>query len=323
MQVMHSYQGYAGGEELRLITLVIFVLFSKEMKAKIFHFFYWVVQIQNIIAILVWVAYFLNINIGFRREYFYSDNSVERLIYYYRWTIFAIYNSGITYRLCGIFNEPGGLGTLCALLFICTAQKTKLWEKLILLSAGALTLSLAFYLLIFAYITVYVWGKNPKNIFFIVPVVILFLMIPQIDFHNEALNALAARFAIVDGRLAGDNRITAVFDARYAKFLKTNKKWFGMGYGFSFGGGNSSYKSHYIVPFGILGTAFLLGTWFVAAWHYAEKKKVALLYAAFFFISLYQRPSAIFNCWGYVALLGGIEWQRLYFQPDKEVEVDD
>ena len=310
MQAIHTTGGYIGGGELTFVTSAIFVLLSSKIKGKIFRAVYWTVQINNLISLILWCAFFFNDKIGFVKELYYAQNGFETA-YYYRWWIFAIYSyGGHSFRLCGIFNEPGVLGTVCALLFICTFTQSKWWEKVLLLVTGILTLSLAFALLIFLFIMLYICQKRLLNNIYIFLFLGFFLIIPHIDFHNKDINDLAARFAITSNGLAGDNRTSTLFDIEYQKFINSNELWFGRGSGTVLASSTSSYKSSYIVPFGIFGTAILLGSWCFSAYRYCKKNRHCILYIIFFFISLYQRPNAILSIWGYVFLFGGVSWIR-------------
>lgn len=308
MQIFHPAGGYSGGWELALISIVLYLFLPDSIKAAIFRVFYWIVQGANVVSILVWVLFFAGIDIGFHRVLYYAQADQYTTYYYIRWFIFAILQSGDSYRLCGIFNEPGGLGTLCALLFICTYKKSSRWEKVLLLISGTCTFSLAFFLLIFGFITVYVCQKRLFNMLYIFLFLAVFLAIPQIDFHNDSLNKAAARFAITEDGLAGDNRTTDSFDRSYDEFLDSDDIWLGKGPTFSFGGANLSYKSHYILRYGFIGTAAMLGSWVALALYCARGRRTALLYSLFFFVSLYQRPAVIMSITGYVLLVGGNIW---------------
>lgn len=310
MQIVHTYGGYSGGGELTFFTSIIFVLLNREMKGKIFRTLYWIIQLNNLISIILWVSFFLFDKAGFTRELFYAQNGLESA-YYYRFGIFAIYSyGGHSFRLCGIFNEPGALGTVCALLFICTFKQSKWWEKVLLLMAGAFTLSFAFALLVFGFVAVYICKKKPSNIIYIIIFLGIFLAIPNIDFHNDAINDLAGRFAITEGGFSGDNRTSSAFDAEYEAFSNSMYYWLGKGDGAVLASGVASYKSSYIVPFGVFGMVLLLGEWLISSYRYSEKNRQCLLYMLFFFISLYQRPYAIIAIWGYVFLFGGMAWQK-------------
>lgn len=279
------------------------------MKRRIFTMFYRLFLVVAVISIFVWICFFLKINIGFQQVAYYSQReNAGFTYYYYRWFIFAIFNELTFYRLCGVFNEPGALGTLCALLFICTHKKSTFLEKVILLVTGVLTFSLAFFILVFMYVAIKVCLKNPRNIIFVGVFIMLFLSIPNIDFHNELLNRTAARFRITDTGLAGNNRTTAAFDYEFKEFIKSSDVWIGRGNGYNVGSGNASWKSYYLMPYGIIGTVGMFGLWLVAALYRCDKSKEELIYILLFFASLYQRPNAIQSIWGYVVLFGGLIW---------------
>ncbi len=305
----HTYGGYSNIGLLALSTCALFILFPDDIKRRVFTLFYRMFLIVAVISIFIWVCFFLKIDIGFQQELYYAQKeNVGATFYYYRWFIFAIYNSFSSYRLCGVFNEPGALGTLCALLFICTDKKSTVLEKVILLATGVLTFSLAFFMLVFMYVAIKICLKNPRNIIYVVLFVALFFAIPNIDFHNDALNRTAARFKITEAGLAGDNRTTAAFDYEFNEFVNSNDVWLGKGIGYDVESGNASWKSSYLMPYGIIGTVVLFGLWLVAALYRCDRSKEELIYIFLFFASLYQRPNAIQSIWGYVLLLGGLIW---------------
>lgn len=308
MQIIHTNGGYSGGGELTFFSTAVFVLLPDRIKRDIFQTFYSIVQAANVVSLILWVIFIIGGTSFFQQELFYAQNGLESA-HYYRFLIFAIYKYGHSFpRLCGIFNEPGALGTVCALLLICTFKRTRFLEKFLLIATGIMTFSFAFFLIVFLFLAVYLYSKDPRNLVILCIVAIIFLQLPKIDFHNEALNATAARFSITSDGFAGDNRTNSTFDLAYDQFLNSNDIWFGRGAGTLLGGSTASYKSSYIVPYGILGTAFLLGSWLWFALRRAQTNKQCLLYIFFFFLSLYQRPYGIICFWGYVLLFGGIEW---------------
>lgn len=320
LQVFHTDGGYSGGWELSLITIALFILIPDDIKKRVFALFYRMFLVAAVVSILIWICYFAGINIGFQRELYYSQRAIGWTYYYYRWFIFAIFNDRTLFRLCGLFNEPGALGTLCALLFICTNKKSKQWEKVILIVTGVLTFSLAFFLLIFMYEAIKICLKRPRNILFVFLFVALFFAIPHIDFHNELLNQTAARFALTDSGLAGDNRVSGSFEIQYDAFIHSSDMWFGKGAGYDMGGANLSWKSHYIVPYGIVGTVVLLGIWLCAALSYGKGNREKIIYIFLFFASLYQRPAVIENILGYILLFGALVWMSNTTEGQSDVE---
>lgn len=130
---------------------------------------------------------------------------------------------------------------------------------------------------------VYLCQKKPSNIIYIIAIILMvFLVLPNIDFHNNAINELVGRFAITKSGLAGDNRTNSVFDAEYAEFSNSIYYWFGMGSGAVLASGVASYKSSFMVPFGIVGTSWLLGSWLFAALKCSKQDKMCLIYVMFF-----------------------------------------
>ncbi|MDE5855238.1 MAG: hypothetical protein K2H19_09295 [Ruminococcus sp.] len=291
-------------ETFTLGVIVIFVLFRSEIKARIFDTFYWLIQICNVFSLVFFLLYQLNINIGFETVPYYEPNIPAN---YVKWLIFGIYKSSTELRLCGIFNEPGALGTVCSLLFIVKFNKCRLWEILLLIAVILCTYSLAGYLLMFIFLALYLVRKNPKNLIFLSLFIGAFLFIPHIDFGNEYLNHLASRLAFTKDGLAGDNRTKPYFDELYHTFMQSNDRWFGYGNNYPMGSGTLSYKT-YVVEYGILGFGFWIFTWICSGINVTRMNKDCLIFLSIFLISLYQRPRLIASIYGYVLLFGGMEW---------------
>ena len=258
MCIFHNYGRIeAVYEELRrLIPISMLVLFNKKLKIKIFNLTYWITQALNVLSLFMWTCYVFNINIGFERVLYYTAKSWGQGTYYIKWGIFAIWNSVSFSRLCGVFNEPGGLGTLCALLFIARYSRSKFWEKAVLILTGIFTFSLAFYFMIFIYAALCLIKKDKRYIFLIVVLGILFVNIPDIDWGNPMLNNLAERMKITDSGVAGNNRVDNKADER----LMTDGKYlFGYGYGVDISH-VLSYKQ-LVLQFGYVGFLFMLFEW--------------------------------------------------------------
>lgn len=308
MNILHTYNGYSGGKELVFISTLVFVLMPANIKARTFNVFYWIVQITNAVSLMMWIAFNSGIRFCFQQLPFYSHESAAHT--YWRWFIFAIYDYKGAVRLCSIFNEPGALGTICALLFICTFKKSKIWEKSLLLITGICTFSLAFFLMIFIYAVIQICFKRKENLMLLLIFAVVFALLPYVDFKNEKINKFTSRLSITEKGLAGDNRVSSEFDEKYSLYLRSADVFFGLGEGYSLNDDSaSSYKSYYVVPFGIIGTAVLLGSWFVISYRNAEDRNQKI-YCLIFFLSLYQRPAPIEGILGYILVFGEIEWYK-------------
>ena len=309
-QVFHTYGGYQGDYIIALIAISCFMLMEPEIKREAFRTFYWIVQITNIIAILVYLFFILGINIGFSTVPYYEEFQAVRGYVYYKWFAFAIFSRPLSgFNICSIFNEPGALATCCAFLFIATNRYSKIWEKVVLLLTIFLTFSLAGYILLFGYFAIYMYRKNWKNIIWIAAFAVFFLNIPNIDWGNAQLNALAQRMAITNGSLAGDNRFWVDFEAGFNQLRDEGALWLGKGAGYVIqtAAPTSTYRT-WIVQYGYIGFIIFLTTWVLCAYRETEGNKDCIIVLILFLVSVYQRPLAITNVYGYVYCFGSFEW---------------
>ena len=302
--VLHSYQDLdIVSECFTLIVITSFVLFSSQIKIGVFDVFYWTIQVLNIFSIIIFILYLFSINIGFEIVPYYANSYAN----YVKWFVFAIYRSRNELRLCGIFNEPGALGTVCALLFAARFNYSKLWEKIIIIITITITFSLAGYIIVFIYLSLYAIKKNKRNIIFVMLFLALFISLPLIDWNNEIINSFFSRFAVTKTGLAGDNRTNIAFDQMFYALCNGNDKWLGYGCNYPLPDGVLTYKS-YIVEYGFIGFILWMFIWIRAALKESKLNRYCLLFIGCFLISLYQRPRLISSIYGYVLLFGGIEW---------------
>lgn len=301
-----------------LVIILLFVFFKSEIKIAIFDVFYWIIQICNVVSLLFFICYVLNINIGFSIVNYYSETIHAS---YVKWLIFAIYKSSSELRLCGIFNEPGALGTVCALLFAARCNHSKAWEKILLILTIAVTYSLAGYLILFIYLAIFLIKKDARFIILIMGGFLLFLALPNIDWGNEQLNYFFGRFAITENGIAGDNRTNKKFDLYYDQFQRSKDYLWGIDempdyYQIS------SYKTN-VLKYGIIGFGFWIFMWIISALKNINKEKNSILFLLCFILSLYQRPGMIESIYGYVILFGGIIWIKHMNEENKVVYSDD
>lgn len=304
--VLHTYGGYQGSYIHELFSIGCFLLMSREMKIRVFSYFYKIILFSCVISIFVYIAYMLHLPIGFSRHPFYNDGVQSS--YYQKWLIFAVMDSGYSIpRLCGIFNEPGGLGTVCGLLFAATFKFSSRREKIILVITILLSMSLAGVLLLFIYLIIYLAQRNWKNAVVAVGLFVFLLMIPKIDWGNSDINAFAQRFAFTASGLAGDNRTRSQFDVEFTQLLHSNEVFFGKGAAYTAESGTASYKN-YIVQFGVIGFGIYILLWINSALSVAKMNKECLILLLVFLVSIYQRPVPLTNAYGYLVIFGGFLW---------------
>ena len=305
MLVCNTYGGYKGSYIHELVTIGSFLLMKEKSKIRVFEAFYLIVLASCAIGVFVFIAFIFSIPIGFETVPFLNDG-LETSVYI-KWNIFAIVGDG-QYglpRLCSIFNEPGGLGTVCGLLYAATYTYSQKWEKVIILMACLLSFSLAGYLLIFAFYAIHHGSRKIKYIIPIIGLMAFLLIAPSIDWGNEFVNDFVARFAITDEGLAGDDRVSYDFQRLWTEFNKSNYIFFG--HGATYGGdlGTASYKN-LLIQFGYVGFGTYFILWMLSAFKYLKGHREAFAFMAIFILSIYQRPVTITNSYGYTVFFGGL-----------------
>ncbi len=268
-RVFYTDGGFKGDGTIPFLIMGCFMLFHDKLKLKIFNLFFLLFLTQCAFSLAMWCAYLLHIPLGFSELNYYSENQMG--VRYVKWGILAIFKGGTSLRLCGIFNEPGAF---------------------------------------FLFVTCYAIRKNFLNIIWVLLLPLVFIQIPNIDFGNEQLNRFSQRFAIsAEKGLEGNNRSSELYDYEFSKLVQSNDIFFGYGMDYDLvaydNHGTSSYK-RYIVQMGIIGFGLFLALFIAGGYLQAQKNKNALILLFLFVVSIYQRPHALINLYGYIVLFGGM-----------------
>ena len=221
-------------------------------------------------------------------------------------------NSGLN-RVCGIYREPGFVGTIGSLFLIGDNFNMKKKENCIIAISGLCTFSLAFFVMIgIGYLLRY-FGKmkNRKKalqsmagVLCLIFAYIIFMSIPLPN--GSKLAVLQDRLIITEAGLSGDNRFGGSLTAEraYDQFIRGDIATILLGYGKDIrviDGTNtsiwqkvSSYKE-YIFYYGMIGFALLI-SWLVAS-VYTKYRGVPhhtgwaiMVLLTVFLMSIYQRP---------------------------------
>ena len=174
-------------------------------------------------SIIIFVAFTLNIDMPYSliqlgcRELFYRN--------YFGLAIFGDYQVfDLGYftlaRLCGVFEEPGMLGTITAMLLVANhilfPKRVKTSFLLILLVI--LSMSMAFYLFLALLICSSVFKKNLKQLLFLALIGLSMVQFSPPEIKETFNDLVFARFLIADdGGFAGDTR-RIEFKDRYAEY---------------------------------------------------------------------------------------------------------
>lgn len=199
-----------------------------------------------------------------------------------------LYFSGM-YRFQSVFDEPGFLGTICALYL--ASQGINKFDKysLIILLAGLASFSLAFYFIYFLFFLM-VGVKNIKTFFYILS--IFFLALTPIFLHTDIIDSfILSRIHISDAGIVGDNRTGSYTDQAFVAWLNTTSlREFMLGVDYQ-SDGSSSWKLLFING-GFLAAISLLSFYLILAMNFFGKNKISFQFLAFlivFVMSAYQR----------------------------------
>ncbi|MBE5898688.1 MAG: hypothetical protein E7279_03715 [Lachnospiraceae bacterium] len=294
---------YRGGELLLLIdAFIILFLFNDEENSYVFRI---ITYGFSIIVLPSVIYYLITISFGVELPYYkllgIHAGKISSGIYYELRPFGLIINApgGYVARLCGIYDEPGVVGTFSALLLSASMKNTRRFRavNILLFVEGVLSFSFAFYLLFFISLLLLFIDKSLiKGIMLILFVGICGVIFFNINFDNQQINSIKKRFnySIENGLEIENDRYNKEYEAEYNKFIEDGgyELVFGNGYAASsksdkLSGG--SVYSRLIYDYGILGTILYIGVFlFVLLGFGINKKNITFILV--FFISIYQRP---------------------------------
>lgn len=276
------------------IIACIFALQNDVIKKNVYVLFRSLIVIVSAIAILCYFAYILKLKIPYTVSPYYDGRLYQNYVNYFN--ISFLYITSTQTRVCGIFNEPGWLGTTLGLLLCYEKFDIKKLPNWIMLLAGLLTYSLAFILIVAVGFIVrnikYVkkWGA------IIAFICIALFVIPHIETSNPQINRLISRLEFTQNGLKGNNRSSASVDKLLQETITSKKAFFGYGDGYAEYYNSIKEKKQVltikteVINFGIIGTVLLYLFPLVIFLIIGRNNKKALIFIICFWISLYQRP---------------------------------
>lgn len=294
---------YVEDSSLNTLFLLVFIPFAlcpDRVKIGAYKLYIIYLTVMSICGLIVVVSFFIYPILPFQIVPYYSDFTEA---YYYNYNIgylFVDFNDGI--RLCGLFNEPGYLGTILSLALITEKLDIKKPHVIIMLLAGFFTLSMAYFLTLFVYIILR--KKNFACIGILAALfVVAIIVMPNIHFENPMIEAFVRRFDFIDGNFVGNNRNRVEVNFLLNDFHVNDNILWGRGVGATRGLGVSLIMK--IVELGYLGVFLTYGLLIIVAIKYTNKKWESLIFVLCFVINIYQRTN-IFTINYFLLLFGGI-----------------
>lgn len=218
----------------------------------------------------------------------------EYQIEFYSYIVSIIPNYDVPsgfYRFLGIFEEPGVIGTVSALMLIADKINLKVNKNKLLFLYGVISFSLAFYGIIILY-TVFFKIRKLKNVL----IIILFLLsVSSYVISNEFFKELIISRLAIDKKsgFSGNNRATEYLDYMFEQWISLSDiKIFLFGFD---GVVNDGYSSLKQIPVekGVLGlVVFFIFMLYLSIKSKASKghAKNSILVFLIFLASVYQRP---------------------------------
>lgn len=305
-----DYQGIG----LTSILVGLFCCYmSDDEKAKVFKYFKYLMVAVSIYGIICYISYFAHFGISY--AVVQRGGGVNYIDYK---LCYLMEQYGTMIRFNGFFEEPGWFGTWAAFYLCADGINLRKKANIILLIAGTLSFSLAFFLLLIMYYVLKNLSDWKKWIWVVVIAVFYFFVIPNIHTGNYIIDNALERMVIIDGRLVGDNRYGSLFEQVWQQTINGGKLIFGYGagyaeyYGTGEGQGLASIKS-YIVNFGIVGIIIIFGPILFVSVRQALKNRnrEMLFYIIITYVSLYQRPYLFWTPYLFMFLCG-ISYTKVY-----------
>lgn len=303
------------GTIIKLIMLCLFFTLTKENKKKTFKIFLSIFAISLVPGIIYSILNMLKIEM--RCDYIQTTQAIKKFIeQHYKHYFGCVFRESIYYsptikQLCGMYDEPGMVGTISALLLCASSFDFKKHKALIvILIGGIMSMSLTFFMLCTIYFCYYTYRcfatkqtKKFKKIAFVIVIAIIALFLLK---NNQVFQEkVVRRFSL--SYLMDNNRVSDEFSVEFDNFLKNGNLFFGLG------NNNpifdkvdaASYKV-LIYNIGIFGFILLIGWFLYWGIKKSEKNKECIFFIVIFLISIYQRPWILYM---YFILIyfGGIE----------------
>ena len=291
---------------MQVLFLSTFCFYNNRIKLTAFLFYKKFLVITSLLGIICFISFLLNLGLPYSVVPFYDSDAYVYIDYKIAYLTMGSF--GI--RLCGLFNEPGYLGTFCALYLSAHRMNISNWENAVLFIAGCLSFSFAFYIIIIISWLLYYIKNDRKRINILISIIFFFIIFLFVK-NIPQVSHLIERFDFANGELIGDNRTSHQFDIIYESFLKSGDIFWGMGYGYKTwleDTGISSYKE-IIIQFGIVGSILMWSTLLIAALNSfsIKKSKYIFIFVFCFMASIYQRPN-IYSAQHFIILFGGINY---------------
>lgn len=304
--IFHCSNDFVFTNYYNIFILFSLILATQQSKQLAYVYFKIILLFISVCAIICYLSYVLRLGIPFRTASFYEEDVVSVVYADYIFSYLLTNDFILFVRACGLFNEPGLFGTICAFVLIVDDLNFSKKENLLIFIAGCLTFSFAYVILLLIGLVIKYGAKGILPILiFSVAIFVIFTILSNIEISNESFSYLLSRFDFSNDVFGGDSRGSYLLDSYFEKQIYSfNDLLFGYGNGCVNGEGGSTWKI-FVVEHGILGASLMIIPLFIGAFKQAKNNRRSLSFVLCFFLSIYQRPQ-IYNALYFMLLIGGI-----------------
>lgn len=306
LNIFYIYTNPGYSRILTTIICLIFLYQNESIQAQAFRMMKTALAISCVLGIAV--GFLLSIGIEGAIKIDPIDNKRTFMSYF---IVYFCKGRGF-WRYCGFYNEPGALGTFCALFLCADSLDFKKKENIALLIGGAMSFSLAFVVIIGLFAVMKSATDWKRWIIIILIAAFYFFILPNIHTGNVGLDTLLHRVTFDGEGLSGDNRTNSEVEYLFNETLHSKYIFFGrkLGFanltsGFSKNLVGPSYKT-YIVDLGIVGTMLLLAPLCIAEMRRAGRNRDGIIYIIVSFINFYQRAMLLHRFIYFAVLISGL-----------------
>lgn len=297
----------SGIEFISFYFILTFFLLDNRMKSYLLSLFLSLATVLFFCALFEYILYLFGVDYILAPFLERGEDSEQ----FYAQGIFNLYRLNVLVpRFQGLFKEPGHLG-VCAGLLIFAWRKLTLFQRIVWMTSGILSLSLAFYILAFVAllynISKYSFMKSLMGLSSVIIVSIIIYNSTK-DIANEMI------FGRIEEYIEeGDNRSTSDFNNDLASMFDSSswiygygsEKFFSSGYAW----GNAGIKVD-IYKYGCVGVGILLMMGFIlSSLIHVETKKDRLVCILLFLMCYYSGDIKF----------GLYFWLILYFILDRHI----
>lgn len=261
--------------------------------------FKWVFVITLVPSMFLWFWYAVGLPVDIWQIGIIDDSVVPNQLkvqggmhyYLYIGSVALDYmiDSGLpVFRICGMYDEPGVVGTVSGLMLAADRVNLKKKVNILLFAAGVMSLSLAFFVLVALSLVFYIRWK-------IILILILIIVPGFLTLSNSMQKVLhgytVSRLVIKDsGKLAGDNRESELSKQNFNNWLKSDLFQFMFGSQVQYDS-SATYKQ-ILTRTGLVGFMLIAVVLFIPFFA-RPKTYAAIVFFIIYILSIYQRPTPL------------------------------